>query len=89
MRYCAADKYEIIQLVQNSNLSVRQTLDRLSIHKSTFYNWLKRYQENGIDGLEDMKPIPQAVWNKITEEHRDAVVELALDKPELSPRELG
>lgn len=89
MRYCAADKYEIIQLVQNSNLSVRQTLDRLSIHKSTFYNWLKRYQENGIDGLEDMKPIPQAVWNKITEEHRDAVVELALDKPELSPRELA
>jgi transposase InsO family protein len=89
MRYCAADKYEIIQLVQNSNLSVRQTLDRLSIHKSTFYNWLKRYQENGIDGLEDRKPIPQAVWNKITEDHRDAVVELALDKPELSPRELA
>lgn len=26
MRYCAADKYEIIQLVQNSNLSVQQTL---------------------------------------------------------------
>ncbi len=35
MRYCATDKYEIIQLVQNSKLSVRQTLDRLSIHKST------------------------------------------------------
>ncbi len=89
MRYCATDKYEIIQLVQNSNLSVRQTLDRLSIHKSTFYNWLNRYQENGIDGLEDKKPIPQAVWNKITESHRDAVVELALEKPELSPRELA
>ena len=89
MRYCATDKYEIIQLVQNSKLSVRQTLDRLSIHKSTFYNWLNRYQENGIDGLEDKKPIPQAVWNKITETHRDAVVELALEKPELSPRELA
>ena len=72
MRYCAADKYEIIQLVQDSSLSVRQTLDRLSIHKSTFYNWLKRYQENGIDGLEDKKPMPQSVWNKIAEEHRDA-----------------
>ena len=82
-------KYEIIQLVQNSNLSVRQTLDRLSIHKSTFYNWLNRYQENGIDGLVDKKPIPQAVWNKITETHRDAVFELALEKPELSPRELA
>ena len=71
MRYVASDKYEIIQLVQNSDLSVRQTLARLDIHKSTFYNWLKRYQENGIDGLDDKKPIPQAVWNKIAEEHCD------------------
>ena len=89
MRYVSSDKYEIIQLVQNSDLSVRQTLARLDIHKSTFYNWLKRYQENGIDGLEDKKPIPQAVWNKIAEEHCEAIIELALDKPDLSPRELA
>ena len=89
MRYCASDKVEIIQLVQNSDLSVRQTLARLDIHKSTFYNWLKRYVENGTDGLEDKKPIPQAVWNKIAEEHCEAIIELALDKPDLSPRELA
>jgi len=58
MRYSVSDKVEIIQLVQNSDLSVRQTLTRLDIHKSTFYNWLKRYEENGIDGLEDRKSIP-------------------------------
>ena len=89
MRYSASDKYEIIQLVQNSALSVRQTLARLDIRKSTFYNWLKRYQENGMDGLEDKKPLPQAVWNRIANEHREAIIELALDKPELSPRELA
>lgn len=89
MRYSATDKYEIIQLVQNSDLSVRQTLSRLDVHKSTFYNWLKRYQENGIDGLEDKKSMPQSVWNKICDEHRGAIVDLALDKPELSPRELA
>jgi transposase InsO family protein/transposase-like protein len=89
MRYSASDKYEIIQLVQNSDLSVRQTLARLDIHKSTFYNWLKRYEENGIDGLEDKKPIPQAVWNKIAKEHCEAIIEFALDKPDLSPRELA
>lgn len=89
MRYSGADKYEIIQLVENSTLSVRKTLDRLDIHKSTFYNWLKRYQDFGIDGLEDQKPIPQAVWNRIAEEHRDAVIELALEKPDLSPREIA
>ena len=89
MRYSAADKVEIIQLVQNSALSVRQTLARLDIHKSTFYNWLKRYEENGMDGLEDKPPIPQSVWNKIAEEHCAAIIELALDKPDLSPRELA
>jgi len=89
MRYSAADKYDIIQLVQNSDLSVRKTLDRLDIHKSTFYNWLKRYYENGLDGLEDRKPTPQTVWNKITEAHCEAIIELALYKPELSPRELA
>ena len=89
MRYSATEKVEIIQLVQNSNLSVRQTLARLDIHKSTFYNWLKRYEENGMDGLEDKQPIPQSVWNKIAEEHCEAIIELALDKPDLSPRELS
>ena len=75
MRYCASDKAEIIQLVENSALSVRQTLARLDIHKSTFYNWLKRYEEGGINGLEDKLSIPQAVWNKITEEHREAIID--------------
>ena len=89
MRYSTSDKYEVIQLVQNSDLSVRQTLVRLDIHKSTFYNWLKRYQEYGIDGLEDKKSAPQSVWNMVCEKHRDAIVDLALNKPELSPRELA
>jgi putative transposase len=89
VRYSASDKYEIIQLVQDSQLSVRQTLARLDIHKSTFYNWLNRYQNNGMDGLEDKKPLPKAVWNRIADQHREAVIKLALDKPELSPRELA
>ena len=33
MRYFAAEKYEIIQWVQHSALSIRQTLARLAIHK--------------------------------------------------------
>ena len=89
MRYSASNKYEIIQLVQNSSLSVRQTLARLDIHKSTFYNWLKRYEENGIDGLEDKKPIPHAVWNKITEDHCEAVIELALEQARFITQRTG
>lgn len=89
MRYTASEKYEIIQLVEQSSLSVRQTLRRLDIHHSTYYNWLKRYYESGIDGLEDNQPRPQAIWNQVSEDHRQAIVDLALEEPELSPRELA
>jgi putative transposase len=50
MRYSASEKYEIIQLVEQSSLSVRQTLVRLDIHRFTFYIWLKRYRDGGIEG---------------------------------------
>jgi transposase InsO family protein len=89
MRYSAAEKGEIIRLVENSSISVRRTLARLDIHKSTFYNWLKRYQDNGVDGLDDQKPSASMVWNKVPQEHNTAIIEMALEKPELSPRELA
>ncbi len=89
MRYCASEKFEIIRLVEQSNLSVRQTLLRLGICRSTFYNWLKRYQLNGIDGLDDRKPCPGSVWNKLPAQDQAAIIKLALEKPELSPRELA
>lgn len=89
MRYTASEKYEIIQLVEQSSLSVRQTLRRLDIHHSTYYNWLKRYYEGGMDGLEDNQPRPQAVWNQVSDDHRQAIIDLALEAPELSPRELA
>ena len=89
MRYSASKKYEIIQTVEQSNLPVKQTLKRLDIRKSTFYGWLKRFDEGGLDGLADRKPKPRSVWNKLPEPEQQAVVELALDRPELSPRELA
>ncbi len=89
MRYSASEKYEIIQLVERSDLSVRKTLAHLDIHKSTFYNWLKGYRDDGVDGLEDIKPVVDFVWNKIPVVHRTAIVDLALAEPQLSPRELA
>ena len=89
MRYSAAEKEEIIRLVEQSNLPVRQTLQRLDITKSTFYNWLQRFDEDGLSGLHDGRPNPESVWNKLPQSECDAIIELALEKPELSPRELA
>jgi len=89
MRFTQAEKMEIIQIVQESELGVNRTLKELGIHKSTFYQWYGRYQDQGYDGLAPKKRAMNSQWNKIPDQHRQQVVEVALDLPELSPRELA
>jgi putative transposase len=89
MRYSAAEKLEIIRLVEQSSLSVRRTLAQLGIPRSTFYLWYERYQARGAGALEDGQSAPRRVWNKIPAPVAEAVLDLALQQPELSPRELA
>ena len=89
MRYPAAEKLEIIRLVEQSSLSVRRTLGQLGIPRSTFYCWYDRYRARDDEGLEDRTPAPRLVWNKLPAAVTQAVLELALKEPELSPRELA
>jgi transposase InsO family protein len=89
MRYRAAEKLEIIRLVEQSSLSVRRTLAQLGIPRSTFYLWYERYLARGAGALEDGQPAPRRVWNKLPATVAAAVLDLALQQPELSPRELA
>ena len=89
MRYPASEKLEIIRLVEQSHLPARRTLQTLGILPSTFYRWYDRYQTGGLEGLEDRPSKPNRVWNRIPDTIRDRLVQLALDEPELSPRELA
>jgi transposase InsO family protein len=89
MRYSAAEKHEIITLVEKSTLSARRTLAQLDIPKSTFYGWYDRFVQGGIEALEDGTPAPKRVWNKIPDQISEAIIGLALKEPELSPRELA
>ena len=89
MRYPASEKLEIIRLVEKSHLPVRRTLDKLGIARATFYRWYDLYRLSGIDALEDHKPTPRHVWNRIPDKVKREIVDLALDIPELSPRELA
>jgi putative transposase len=89
MRYPAAEKLEIIRLVEQSHLPVRRTLRRLGIPPATFYRWYERFQAAGSEALADRPSRPDRVWNRIPDTVRSRIVELALAKPELSPRELA
>ena len=89
MRYSASDKTEIIRLVEQSHLPARRTLDKLGIPRSSFYRWYDRHQRGGPEALADRPSRPDRVWNRIPEAIRSQIVDLALDQPELSPRELA
>ena len=89
MRYPASEKLEIIRLVEQSHLPAKQTLDKLGVPRTTFYRWYDRYMEGGMDRLEDRSPKPSRVWNRIPDDIREQIVELALEEEELSPRELA
>lgn len=89
MRRSASEKMEIIRIVQDSELGVKQTLEELGISRSTFYVWYKNYLENGYDGLKPKTPNRKSFWNKIPEKEKKKVREIALEKEDLSPRELA
>jgi transposase InsO family protein len=80
---------EVIRLVESSPLSIKQTLAELNINRSTFYDWYRRYQEEGYDGLANQYRPPQQFWNEIPPWEKERVVEIALELPEKSPRELA
>ncbi|MBC8321929.1 MAG: IS3 family transposase [Bacteroidetes bacterium] len=89
MRRSTGEKMEVIRIVEDSQLSVKRTLQELGINRSTFYEWYKRYQERGYDGLKQQPRHQNRFWNKIPDNERQRVVETALEREDLSPRELA
>ncbi len=89
MRRTASEKLEIIRLVEGTDLPVQATLRHLGVPRSTFYGWYQRYLKAGIDGLQDKQPAGRAGWNRIPKAIKDQVLALALERTDLSPRELA
>ena len=89
MRYPASEKLEIIRLVEQSHLPIQRTLRQIGVPRATFYRWYDQYQDGGPEALEDRPSRPDRVWNRIPDEVRSRIIDLALEAPELSPRELA
>src|SRR6267378_3294254 len=67
----------------------RQYSAEEKIPRATFYRWYDRYREGGPEALGDHRSRPDRVWNRIPDNVRRQIIDLALDLPELSPRELA
>ena len=89
MRFTQSEKMETIRLVRDSQPCVKRTLEELDVSRSSFYRWHRRYQADGYDGLANRPPNARRFWNRIPESEKQRVIDAALAKPELTPRELA
>ena len=89
MRRSAAEKREIIHLVEHSALPVGRTLDELDVPRSSFYRWYRQCQRDGEKGLEPKPSKRRQFWNRLPEPVCDQIVQMALAQPEKSARQLG
>ena len=87
--YTASEKLAIIRLVEDSELSIRRTLVEINVSRSSFYRWYRAYERDGLDGLKNHSRSSRKHWNRIPDSVRELVVDVALQQPELTPRELA
>ena len=48
MSLSAAEKLEVIRLVEESELPVKRTLAELGVSRSSFYRWYRQYLDDGL-----------------------------------------
>ena len=90
MMRTASEKLAIIRLVEDSELSVRRTLDEIKVSRTSFYRWYGAYEQGGgLDGLENQGRASRRHWNRIPDSVRRMIVDVALDRPDMTPRELA
>ena len=82
-------KRRILKEVDRGIVSKKITLKHMGVAPSSYYRWRRAYEREGLKGLEDRSSSPQRVWNRVTDEERDSIVEQALLYPEEPPRQIA
>jgi len=77
----ATKKKEILDKVAQSNLPTKTILKELGISRSTYYSWLKRYEEHGDEGLLDSRSLTKA--EELEKEAVPADEEVQVEPPEV------
>ena len=88
MRCTAEEKEEIIRVIKSSEIGISDSLRYLGIPKRSFYNWCHKYSVGGLEALRS-KPIRSPhTWNRISYTLGALAIELALEQPKITAREL-
>jgi len=85
----AQKKLEVLRSVESSGLKVTDALARIDVCPSTYYRWRRRFKGFGVAGLHDRSPYKGRTWNELLPKERKKVVEIAMQLPAWSPREVA
>lgn len=83
------EKLTILRFAEMSGLSKAAVCKRFEIPSSTYYRWQSRFRCAGRVGIENLLCRKGPNWNQLLDSERDTILELAMENPELSSRELS
>ena len=86
------DEYQREDLIKKVELKEghrAKVLDDLGIPRSTYYKWRRTYDDDGLPGLVKTKPEARHIWNRLTDNERQQILEIARLHPELPSRLLA
>lgn len=75
-KYNAEKKLEILMEYENGYISISELCRVHEISRNTFYEWKKRYQNHGFEGLKESK-----TWKKYLKEVKELAVSDYLSGP--------
>jgi transposase InsO family protein len=75
-RTCPKSRRLLVERIESSDCSLREAADAAGISERTAYRWLKRWREEGADGLLDRSSAPRRIAHRTAPERVQAITAL-------------
>ena len=85
----AIQRYELIRPILNQEKTPKQVHQETAVPLSTIYWYLKRFREDGIEGLADKSHAIHSHPKWFTDAEKDTVVSYKLQHPHLTTRQIA
>ncbi|MBI3008981.1 MAG: DDE-type integrase/transposase/recombinase [Candidatus Omnitrophica bacterium] len=82
----AEQRMDLVRKVELQQGRRDEVLRALGIARSTYYKWRKAYYEGGLDALKKAGTRARRIWNRLSAQEVEKVIEIARHHPELSCR---
>jgi transposase len=75
-RTCPKSRRLVVERIESSDRSLREAADAAGVSERTAYRWLKRWREEGADGLLDRSSAPRRIAHRTAPERVQAITAL-------------